>query len=783
MHAYNNFIDINKERIYNYDITLIFDDTENCINDLFNKIEIITSITKLFNKTIKYIPHSKDIIEIINKFKIRDLNTYSNYIQNNSDKYINIKKNIIADNCLISVCFDQLDKDWIIRNNYIFEKIYIISYKKYKVNLNNVHIIYSKNNPKNYLLDIIFFSNDIKIYFNKIFYFTNCQKLGILNGQTIDINTDILKNYISRLDILKHNYKYNKTLIQLYNKTYEIDEDNYFFCRNRYINFTASNNINCITNKHIQSPLVLISNYFSNKTYANECSKIISLYYPDNIFEIKKPFLIEKYIAEYNNTNTLFEKTNNDIIDFLEYNYNVSEFIYNSKKKIVVKNDTISPYDYQFFDNSIIVEFKYEIQNDILILCYIYNICKEQKKKLFIKWSYDMDINNILQNTFYLVSDCNDSLKKYNPRIYNNYNDTLLILSNDIISIVSCDKIVVDSSYYNSIINTFNLLNWSPSVQKFLSYLSTTINININKCICVDINIEKIYLLKRLIKYNQKNIILFNKLKNFKYTQIPLKKSNMVHQVIKLILLSKSYGYLVDKNITNIYKIIMNNKFFHFDQLLKSNNYLTINKTNTKIVIEEGGFINKQIYFKAGIINGTLFILTNDSFNKSILEKLVDNAYINEICIITSRFDNTYKNYKVKYINSKYTTNITINNIINNCKYDKILISSFVVDTMFFLYNFLDDSNFYINKSRDLCFFSLKQFYQLNGFSEYTREFIYDFSKRLTQLKYTKNYIMKRFDISTKTHIILEKNIKSWGKECKKQIYKLIKKNNLYVLK
>ena len=79
-----------------------------------------------------------------------------------------------------------------------------------------------------------------------LIYFNNCQKLGILNGQTIDINTDILKTYIKRLDILKHNYKYNKTLIQLYNKTYEIDEDNYFFCRNRYINFTASNNINGI---------------------------------------------------------------------------------------------------------------------------------------------------------------------------------------------------------------------------------------------------------------------------------------------------------------------------------------------------------------------------------------------------------------------------------------------------------------------------------------------------------------------------------------------------------
>ena len=75
--------------------------------------------------------------------------------------------------------------------------------------------------------------------------------------------------------------------------------------------------------------------------------------------------------------------------------------------------------------------------------------------------------------------------------------------------------------------NTFKLLNWSTSIQNFLSYLLNTINIDINKCICVDIDIEKMNLLKRIIKYDHKNIIVFNKLKNFKYTQIPLNKNKM----------------------------------------------------------------------------------------------------------------------------------------------------------------------------------------------------------------------------------------------------------------
>ena len=54
MHGYNNFINLEKKKIYNYEISIIFDDTQDYILDLYHKIDLITSVTNIFNKSIKY---------------------------------------------------------------------------------------------------------------------------------------------------------------------------------------------------------------------------------------------------------------------------------------------------------------------------------------------------------------------------------------------------------------------------------------------------------------------------------------------------------------------------------------------------------------------------------------------------------------------------------------------------------------------------------------------------------------------------------------------------------
>lgn len=787
MHAYNNFIDLDKKNIYNYDIDIIFDDSLEYINDLLNKIEILSLITKLFYKNIKYIPSSEDIINIINIFKIRDLKIYNNYIKDNENKYINTQYKLLDDNCLVSVCFDKLDEDWIVRNSKIFSKIYIISYKKYSINLDKVDIIYSENNPKDYLLDILFFSNDIKIYYNKIFYLSNCQNIGLLNGKTIDFNESIIREYIRNIHI-KYNYKYNKTFFSFGNKFYDINTENYFFCRNRYFNFINSNIINVNRSKFIISPLILVNNSFTNKIYADECSKILSLYYPDNIFEIKNPFLIEKYVAEYNNNNLLIQKTTKNIIDFLEENYSISEFIIDNKKKMITRNDNLfSPYDYQFYDNSIIVELKNKsnINTDILLLCYIYQICHNYKKKLYIKWNHDTKYSEIFDDYFYFISDCNDNLKKYNPRLYNDSNDTLLISSNDTVSVISCNKLIVDNSFYNDINNMLNRIHWSNTILEFFNYLINTIKIDITKCICINIDDEDVNLLNKVVKYNYFNTIILNKVKtNHKYTQIPLNNTNIIHKILKLILLSRSKAYIdTEIIINNNYNIIKYNKYFNLNNLLESGKLFTINDTTNDIFIKESDNIINQVYQKKNIQNGTILILTSDELHNKILEKIGDIKYIDEVYIITSRTKNLYYNYKFKYFSSKYNNSITINNILRKCKYDKILISNFIVNHKFFIYNELDGSNYFINKSMNLCYFDLKQFLQLHGFNENSNEFLYDFSKRLTQIKYNKIYIKKKFDFSKKEYLNLYKNLKSWGKEST-QIHAKIKKKGVatYIL-
>lgn len=778
MHAYNNYIDLGKKNIYNYDINIIFDDTLEYINDLLNKIELITSITILFNKRIKYIPSSKDIINIINIFKVRDLDTYKNYINEKKNEYINTKYELLGDNCLVSVCFDKLDNDWIIRNSKIFSKIYIISYKKYSINLNKVDIIYSENDPKDYLLDILFFSNDIKVYYNKIFYLSNCQNIGLLNGKTIDFNASIIREYIRNIYI-KYNYRYNKTIISFGNKIYEINIENYFFCRNKYFNFINSNIINVNRTKMIISPLVLVNSSFTNKIYANECSKIFSLYYPDNVFEIKNPFLIEKYVAEYNNNNLIL-KTTKDIIDFLEDNYIINEFCMNNEQKMITRNDNLfSPYDYQFYDNSIIVELKNKnnIENDILLLCYVYQICHNQKKKLYIKWNHDTKYSEIFDDYFYSISDCNDDLKKYKPRLYNKSNDILLISSNDTVSVISCDQLIVDNSCYDDINKRLNKIYWSNTISDFFNYLINTIKIDINNYICIDVDCENIKLLNKVIKYNNFNTIIFSKIKaNHKYTEILLNNTNTIHKIIKLILLSKSKAYIDTKNIiNNNINIIKYNKYFNLNKLLESGNYFTINDITDDIVIKENDHIIKQVYIKDSIQNGTVLILTSDDLHNKILEKIGDIKYIDEVYIITSRINNLYYNYKFKYISSKYNNSVIINNILRKCKYDKILISDFIINEKFFIYNELDGLNFFINKSKDLCYFDLRQFLQLHGLNEYSNEFIFDFSKRLIQLKYNKIMIRKIFDFSKKEYLYINKDMKSWGKE-NTQTYVKLKK-------
>ena len=772
METYNKFIDIKKKTIYNYDITIIFDNIQDFIDNQLNKIDIITSITNIFFKSIKYSPSSEEIINIINKFKVRDLETYKNYLLKNEQNFKNKKFNLINDSCLVTVCFNEIDKEWISRNSKIFSDVYIISYKKYNINLENVHIIYSENNPANFLLDIIFFSNDIKVFYNKIFYLNYSQKIGLINGMNIDYDIGLVRSYIKGINV-KNNYKYCKSIINIKNEIVEIDQESYFFCRNKFINFINSNICNTNKSKYIISALVINSDFFKNKTYANECSNIYSIIYPDNIFKIRKPFIFEKYIAEYNNSDSLLKKSSEELEGFIEDNFKYQKFYFNINKKMTVRNDNLfSSYDYQFYDNSIILDMKSSshIENNILLIAYLYYICNVQKRKFFIKWNLDISYQDIFSNYFYLFNDSSDEISKYKTRLYDNSTDNLIISSNDNISVVCLDKFLVDNSSYRYIKENIIKFQWSDNIKNFFNYFNKNIKINLSESICIDVELEDIYLLDKYLNYSSSNTIAFYKIKSelIKYTQIPLNLELDIHKIIKLIILSKSIGYIYGKkdNISYFYDMILFKKNFLLDNLLNVNNCLTYDKIKKNIILKEIEYSIKQIYFKDNIKNGNLLILTSDKINNKLLEEIGDIKYINEVYIITdNNNDDKFYNYKFKYIITKLSKSIVLNNIIKRSTYDKIIVSDFFLTKKFFLYNELNGSNFFTNKSRNFCYFTLGQFLQINGFNENSNEYIYDFVKRLNSINYEKKNIKGSFDLSNKEFFSFNETKKFWGKE------------------
>lgn len=790
MHAYNNYIDIKKKRIYDYDIVLVFDDDSNIEKDNLDKLDFIASLNKVFWQTINYEPNTSDLITIIDKLKVRDLNIYRDYIDSNRNKYNTIKYKNIADNCLISICFDYLDKDWLLRNSNIFSEIYIISYKKYELNLSNVHIIYSKSNKSRFMYDLAFLSIDLKPYFDKVFFLNVSQNIALLNGSYLDFDINLVNEYIKNLTLLKSNYNFCKTILNIDNKLYEIDEENYFFCKNLYNNFCNSNLGHFNVNKKIISPLVLINN-INNKTYINECSIMTNSLYPDDIFEMSKPYLIEKYISETKN----IPRDSDEILDFFKTKYDVSEFILNKSNKMIIRKDNIlSPYDYQFLDNSIILYLGNEIIVDIVMLAYVHNLCKDFKKKLFLKWSEGIyDYTEILNEYFYLISDCNDNLNTYKDsnkiRYYSNKNTSgdLIISSNDNISIVNCTNLNIDNRYYEPIKRSLIEMPWSNNILKFLKYLNKSCKIDINKTICIDVDNKFFGIINRIVKHDSKHILFFKKdienLKSFNYTQIPLKSDNIIHNVIKLILLSRSYCAIDDK-ITNInsdiYKILFEDRIFHINSLLNTNEHISVDIHNNKVNKHYSDIIKNYIYNKNSVKNGTLLITTS-IFNSNILEKLSDTNYIDEIFVIGIP-SKKFNNYKIKYFNSSYNKSITINNLIRTSKFDKILITDFPINRLFFIFCELDGSNFFVNKARNLCYFDLKQFLQLNGLNENSNEFIYDLTNRLENYDYEKNLILDEFDNTDKKYIKLEKNVTNWGKDCKQTILKCVRTKDYFLL-
>lgn len=786
MQGYNNYIDLNKNRIYNYEISILFGDHGSIEKNNQDKINFITEVSKIFWKANKYVPSSQDLIDIINKLRVRDLRAYDSFINSNANKFKNKENKILDDNCLVTVCIEELDKDWILRNSNIFKKIYIISYKKYEINLQNVEVIYSKNKVENYVIDILLFSIDIKFFFNKIFFLDNSQNIGILNGKNIDLSSDILYNYIKNLKVLKSNYLFCKNLISIGTSLYDIKKKNYFFSNRNFFNFHSSCDSNFTSKSIVISPLVIINN-IGNSVFIKESYLKISSIFPDNIYELEGNNIFQRYVAE--NRNTIKNKSEEEIINFFYKNYKIDKFEPDPKNTMRIKEDNIfSAYDYQFFDNSIIVDLKFDIETDLILLCYIYCLSKDYNKKMFVIYDEKFKDNAILEDYFYKTTDCNDNLNLYKVNIYKDNNDELIILSNDTVSYVSNKNLNFDNRFYKKIKDIFLKLKWSTQINTFLKYIVNDCGINLNKTVIVDVNEKYYQILENIIEYDKKNVILLNKPQknydNFQYSIIPLKEENNLHNVIKLILFFNSICLISDYEfIKKSLKVIFSkSNIFDIKSLTYSNECLNIGNFDGKIEKVFKG--QNLVHISKNYKNGILLILTNtNNLNRKIMDTLSDISYISEIFLISDfKSKIVSKNYKIKIFKSKYVTSVTLNNLIKISKYDKIVVSDFEINSFFFKLNNLDGSNFFINKSRTFCYFDIIQFLQLNGFHQDSIEYIYNFGLRLEENGFNKIIIHNEFDKSEKKFLKVDKDLKIWNKECEQLKVNIRKSKEAYYL-
>lgn len=786
MQGYNNYIDLKRNRIYDYEISILFGDRGSLEKNNEDKINFITELSKQFWRVNKYIPSAQDLVDIINKLKVRDLRAYESFIFQNKENYKNREIKLIDDNCLVTICIEDIDKDWLLRNSNIFKKIYIISYKKYDINLKNVEVIYSKNNISNYIIDILLFSIDIKFYYNKVFFLNNSQNIGILNAQNIELGTEIISNYIKNIKVTKSNYLFCKNLISVGSSFYEIKKESYFYTIGNYFNFNSSSDVNFSSKSIITSPLVIINN-ICNSTYINESYLMVTAIYPDEIYKLEGKNIFQKYVAE--NKNTLKNKTEDEIINFFNSKYKVNKFDIDKSSNMIIKQDNyFSAYDYQFFDNSIIVDLKFDIESDLLLLCYIYSLSKDYNKKMFVIYDEKYKDDIILEDYFYKISDCKDNINKYKINNYTSIYEELIILSNDVVSYVSTNNLNIDNRFYERIKDVFLKLKWSKQINTFLKYIINDCGISLNNIVTIDVNDKYYHILENVINYNKKNIILFSKpssdIPDFKYSIIPLRKDHNLHCAIKLILLYNSLCFINDYQILkNSYKIMFyKSNIYNIMNLLYTNECLNINNFDGTIDKVFKGNNMKHICKRSD--NGIVFILTTDlNINNQIIDKLCDISYISELFIITNLNKNVlYKSYKVKKFKTKYTMSVTLNNIIKFSKYDKIIISNFSVNNFFFKLHELNGNNFYVNKSRTFCYFDIRQFFQLNGFHQDSHEFIYNFGKRLEEHKYDKLLINSEYDSSDKKYIKIDKDLKIWNKECEQLKVNISKHNGVYYL-
>lgn len=671
MYLNNKIINFSESKIESYKIE---DDKDLVIN-------FVISFVKECNRN-KINQSSLDIYNLLKSNIIKNVSNLKNYINKNKSSLKDKKIPKIQENtCLVTYIYDDFNTSWFDYVSKIFDNIFVINYSDNNFNIKNCKILKSSN-FENIELDTIFLCNDLKYHFNKIILLEEYQKIGLVINNSVSYNVDYIKEYLT-FDI-KNNIELN-CITKLNHETYLLNEKIYIYKANvNNVIFKNSIQVSKLS-KLYKGSLIIYNNIFEN----TQSQK--------NIFhKLKKQNLqldtinnIEQYVFSYFSNELIKMKIKfGDVLKFLIDKYSAELYkplTYNFVRKYsnLMK---LNPYDYQFFNESIIIKFCNNLENDFILLLYFIYLSNKYKKKIFIKWTHELKINSIITDDLYQINECKDDIKRYEIRKFESFDSNLLFHD---ITYVNTKKLNVFSIENRDFIKIILDITWNSNLANKIRKIN---NLYKNeKLLLIDLNENNTKLIPKIINIDQNDLFQINY-----YDEI----KNEYIEILKLYTLVKTNHIIYDK-FRDYYKFLISD-LTDFNKLLYNSHVL---------YREDNEILFKEIDYGMSYDN---LLITNINDN-IYLNFINDSKFIAKANIIAN--DTSWDTYKFQFITNITSIGKCLNTLVDKSKEKNIIISlKKRLTTNFFYYNILS-SNFYYYDG-DILYINRSLFNKLNGFNE-----------------------------------------------------------------
>lgn len=712
MYLNNKVINFSKSEISNYRIE---DDKDLVIN-------FIISFVKECNKH-KIYQSSLDIYNLLKSNIIKNLSNIKNYINKNKSSLQKNKLPINQENiCLVTYIYDDFNTSWFEYITSIFDNIFVINYSNESYHIKNCKILKSTN-YSNIDIDTLLLCNDLKYHFNKLIILEEYQKIGLIIDNSISYNVDYIKEYLNYE--IKNNILIKK-LININHETYIFNEHFYLFKSNiNHVIFKNTNQISKIF-KTYSGALIICNNILNNNIYQKN---IYAKYSKIPNYKLETINTLEEYIYNYYQNDIIKLKIKcGDLLKFMKEKYDIEIYKPISYNFIRKHSNLINfnHYDYQFFNESIIIKFCSNLENDFLLLLYFIYLANRYKKKIFIKWNHDFKLNEIMNDDMYLINECRDNIKNYEIKKFESFDSNILLHN---ITYINTNKINSFSIENKNFIKLILNITWHHNLINEINKINELYN-NEN-IFLIDLNDNNTKLIPKVIKINSNDLFQINN-----YDDI---KSNKFYEILYIYILVKTKHIIYD-NYKEYYKFLVSD-LTDFNKLLYNSHLLY--KENDEILF-------KKIDYGISFDN---LIITNINDN-IYLNYINDSKFISKANIIAN--DSSWDTYKFQFITNITSLGKCLNTLIDKSKEKYIIISlKKKLSTHFFYYNILQDNQYYYDN--DTLYISKHLFEKINGFNEnlVNKDIFFDFCVRCKMFNYE----------NICNNIINYELLSFWGKE------------------